>query len=100
MVKNIGSNQYPQRKSKFKRMLDQFSSKRSINKSQQLLWLRYSTKIGTTNWLSKDSERWNKFQDEFQDEFEEKIKLMDAIRHKKKENEPLNWVNTSKSTNF
>jgi len=97
MVKNIGSYQYPQRKSKFKKMVDQFRSKRSTKKLQKIQWLKFSQKNSTTpNWFFKDPERWNKFQDEYQDEFEEKIKLMDEIRDKKKETESLNWISTAK----
>ena len=52
--------------------------------------LKYSTKENeSTNWLSKNPERWKKFQKEYQNEFIDKIKLMDEIRDKKKGNELL-----------
>jgi uncharacterized protein YeaO (DUF488 family) len=89
MVKNIVSNQYPQRKSKFKKMVDRVRSKGlSGKKSKQLTWLNYSAKSNPmANWVFKDPERWNRFQKEFQGEFKEKMKLLDEIRDKKKENE-------------
>lgn len=89
MVKNIVSNQYPQRKNKFKKMVDRVrSTGLSGKKVKQLTWLTYSAKSHPmVNWVFEDPERWNKFQNEFQGEFKEKMKLLDEIRDKKKENE-------------
>lgn len=89
MVKNIVSNQYPHRKSKFKKMVDGVRSRGlSDRTSKQLTWLVYSAENNPmANWFFKDPERWKKFQNQFQGEFTEKMKLLNEIRGKKKENE-------------
>lgn len=105
MVRTTGSHHFPQRKNKFKKMVGQIWSRRGSNSSskkpQKMALLKYSTKDNeSTNWLSKNPERWKKFQKEYQDEFDEKIKLMDEIRDKKKGNEPLNGFFTVEDPNF
>lgn len=89
MVKNIISHKYPQRKNKFKKMVTEVWSQGLFNKkSRQILSLKHSTNSNeSTKWFSKDPERWNNFQKEYQGEFDEKIKLLDEIKHKKKDNE-------------
>ena len=63
--------------------------------------LKYSTENNEpTNWLSKNPERWKKFQKDYRAEFDEKIKLMDRIRDKKKGNEPLNGFFTAEDPDF
>jgi len=94
MVRTTESHHFPQRKNKFKKMLGQIWSRRGSNpsskKPQEMALLKYSTQNNeSTNWLSKNPERWKKFQKEYQDEFEDKIKLMDEIRDKKKGNESV-----------
>lgn len=102
MVKNITSYQYPWRKSKFKKIIDRvWLKRRSDKKSQQIAWIKYSVKSNlTANWFSKDPERWKKFSKEYQEEFEHKIKLMDEIRDRKKENELLYLINTLEDSDF
>jgi len=105
MVRTTGSHQFPQRKNKFKKIVGQIWSRRGSNpsskKPQKMALLKYSAKDNeSTNWLSKNSERWKKFQKEYQDEFEDKIKLMDEIRDKKKGNEPLNGFFTAEDPDF
>jgi hypothetical protein len=105
MVRTTGSHHFPQRKNKFKKMVGQIWSRRGSNPSSKkppkMALLKYSTKKNeSTNWLSKNPERWKKFQKEYQDEFEDKIKLMDQIRDKKKGSEPLYRFFTAEDPDF
>ncbi len=103
MVKNIRSIRFPERKTQFKKRMDQVRS-RSVpgKKSQQVLWLKHAAQsTGTAKWIFKDPGRWNRFLEEYHEEFEEKIKLMDEIRDKKIEDEILDWINaTARDLNY
>jgi len=89
MVKNIVSHKYPQRIIKFKKMVNEVWFKTVNQKNQKRISLaNYSLKKNESDlWLSNDSERWEKFQEEFQGEFEDKIQLIGKIRGKKREYE-------------
>ncbi|HHT18655.1 MAG: hypothetical protein QM396_05580 [Euryarchaeota archaeon] len=89
MVKKIVSHKYPKRISKFKKVVNEVWSNTDKQKHSQRIFLsKYSSNNNESNlWLTKDPERWEKFQKDFQMEFEGKIQLMDKIRDKKKENE-------------
>lgn len=89
MVKNIVSHKYPQRIIKFKKMVTEARSKTTHKKDPYRIFLaKYSPDDNESPlWLSGDTERWEKFQEDFQEEFEDKMDLMKKIRGKKKQNE-------------
>ena len=97
MVKNIRSIRFPERKTQFKKRMDQVRSTSGPGKkSQQILWLKnVAQSNGTAKWIFKDPGRWKRFLEEYHEEFEEKIKLMDEIRDKKIEDEIIAWVNAA-----
>lgn len=89
MVKNIFSHKYPQRKNKFKKMVAELWSQRTLNKkSRQMLIIKGSARTNeSVSWLSQNPERWNRFQNEYKEEFEVKIKILNELKHKKRDNQ-------------
>ena len=94
MVNKIITHTFPQRKNEFKEMVGQISLKSgSTLELKSFLGLQHSArKEEKVNLFFKDSERWENFQNHYQDEFDNKIRLMDEIRGKKKEDELLRWI--------
>jgi uncharacterized protein YeaO (DUF488 family) len=54
------------------------------------LWLKDTACTG--NSFTNDPDRWNKFQNKYKEEFEKKIRLIDEIWEKKKENLAVTWI--------
>lgn len=102
MVKDIVSYQYPRRKTKFKKIVDRvWLNRQTDKKSQQITWIKYCVKSSlTANWFSKDPERWKNFRNEYQGEFENKLKLLDEIRDRKKENVLVYSINAAEDIDF
>jgi len=98
MVGDIDTKKYPVRKYNFKNLMDELCSQGGSCKGANLCSLLEdsSSDEDGIHILFKDPERWGKFQSDYQGEFEDKIKLMDKIRDRKKENEPLNWINAAR----
>lgn len=98
MVDNIDTKKFPVRKDNFRNLMDELCSHNgSINGKKLRSLLKDPTPDEDSDKiLFEDTGRWVKFQNEYQDEFEDKIKLMDKIRDRKKEKEPLNWIDAAK----
>jgi len=93
-INTTGSHHFPQRKNKFKKMVGKICSRRGFHKSRKdskestLLTSPIKTSESTIC-LSKNPKRWKKFQKQYQPEFDEKIKLLDEIRDRKKDNDVI-----------
>jgi uncharacterized protein YeaO (DUF488 family) len=85
MVKIIRAYKFLERKDNFRNMADNFCFHGLFKEKIKLdLWLKNAE--CSSNRLANDSERWNKFQSMYKEEFENKIRLIDEIWEKKKEN--------------
>jgi uncharacterized protein YeaO (DUF488 family) len=85
MVKIIRAYKFPDRKDNFRIMVDNLCSEGLFKEKIKLdLWLKNAE--CSSNRLANDSERWDKFQSIYKEEFDYKIRLIDKIWEKKKEN--------------
>jgi len=103
IINTTGSHHFPQRKNKFKKMVGKICSREGSNSkdSKEVIVPTPSTKTNEpTNWLSKNPKRWKKFQKQYQHEFDEKIKLMDEIRDRKKDNDTIHSLFSLQDSDF
>jgi len=105
IINTTGSHHFPQRKNKFKKMVGKICSRKGSQKSskdsKELILLTPSIKMNEpTNCLSKNPKRWEKFQKQYQPEFDEKIKLMDEIRDRKKDNDVIHSLFSLQDSDF
>jgi uncharacterized protein YeaO (DUF488 family) len=104
IINTTKSHHLPQRKNKFKKMVGKLCSRGGSNKSSKelggVLLTSSIQSSESTNWLSKNTKRWKKFQKQYQHEFDEKIKLMDEIRDRKKDNDAINSLFSLQDSDF
>ena len=91
MVKIIRAYKFPDRKVNFRIMVDNLCSEGLFKEKNKLdIWLKDTA--CSSNRFANDPERWNKFQSIYKEEFENKIRIIDKIWEKKKENLYLTWI--------
>jgi uncharacterized protein YeaO (DUF488 family) len=91
MVKIIKAFKFPDRKDSFRDMVDKLCSQRMFKEKNKLdLWLKDTA--CSSNRFANDPDRWKKFQNKYKEEFEKKIRLIDEIWEKKKENLAVTWI--------
>lgn len=91
MVKIIRVYKFPDRKDNFRIMVNDLCSEGLFKEKNKLdLWLKDTA--CSSNRFANDPERWKKFQSIYKEEFENKIRLIDEIWEKKKENLALTWI--------
>lgn len=105
IINTTGSHHFPQRKNKFKKMVGKICSREGSHKSckdsKEVTLLTPPIKTNeSTNCLSKNPKRWKKFQKQYQHEFDEKIKLMDEIRDRKKDNDAIHSIFSLQDSDF
>ncbi|MDO5835334.1 MAG: hypothetical protein Q4P17_02395 [Methanobacterium sp.] len=104
IISTTGSHHFPLRKNKFKKMVGKICSREGSNKSkdskESLLLQNLMKANESTNWLSKNPKRWKRFQKQYQHEFDEKIKLMDEIRDRKKDDDVIQSLFSLEDSDF
>jgi uncharacterized protein YeaO (DUF488 family) len=91
MVKIIKAYEFLDRKDNFRDMVNKLCSQGMFKEKNKLdLWLKDTA--CNSNRIANDPDRWNKFQNKYKEEFEKKIRLIDEIWEKKKENLAVTWI--------